>query len=106
MDSKSYAIPDGSKILVTGANGYIASHVCDILLGMGYQVRGTLRSEKPWLNSFFEKKYGTGRFESMIIPSLVEVEPWEAAAAGVHGIAHVVSQPGYELMIYNHYLAY
>ncbi|KAH6620178.1 ketoreductase [Boeremia exigua] len=33
-------------ILVTGANGYIASHVVKVLLDNGYNVRGTVRSDK------------------------------------------------------------
>ncbi|KAL4876915.1 hypothetical protein BJY04DRAFT_231200 [Aspergillus karnatakaensis] len=91
MGSISYAIPVGSTILVTGANGYIASHVCDILLSLGYRVRGTVRSEKPWLDAFFEEKYGAGRFESIVVPNLVETEPWQDIIAGVDGVAHVAS---------------
>jgi nucleoside-diphosphate-sugar epimerase len=34
----------GAKVLVTGANGYIALHVVDQLLKAGYAVRGTVRS--------------------------------------------------------------
>ena len=30
-------------VLVTGASGYIASHVCSLLLKAGYHVRGTVR---------------------------------------------------------------
>jgi len=33
-----------SPILVTGASGYIASHLIKILLERGYRVRGTVRS--------------------------------------------------------------
>lgn len=38
------ALPQGSTVLVTGANGFIASHVCDQLLSHGFNVRGTVRS--------------------------------------------------------------
>ena len=34
------------RVLVTGATGFIALHCIQQLLDMGYQVRGTLRSEK------------------------------------------------------------
>jgi uncharacterized protein YbjT (DUF2867 family) len=40
----------GAKVLVTGANGYIAIHVVDQLLKAGYAVRGTVRSEKKTLH--------------------------------------------------------
>lgn len=83
-------IPKGALILVTGANGYIASHTCDILLGLGYCVRGTVRSEKPWLEAFFERKYGPGRFETVVVTSLAEMESWKWIVSGVQGISHVV----------------
>ncbi|KAL4996704.1 hypothetical protein BDV10DRAFT_186942 [Aspergillus recurvatus] len=91
MDSSLYTIPVGATILVTGANGYIGSHVCNILLSLGYRVRGTLRSPKPWLTAFFESKYGPGRFETVVIPLLTEKEAWGIAVQGVQGVAHIAS---------------
>ncbi|KAH8693804.1 hypothetical protein BGW36DRAFT_383771 [Talaromyces proteolyticus] len=91
MARTNYIISQGSRILVTGANGYIASHVCDILLGLGYDVRGTVRSEKPWLDSYFEHKYGKGRFEAVVVPSLDSEDTWKAIVQGVSGIAHIAS---------------
>nr|KAG5693543.1 hypothetical protein BaRGS_019869 [Batillaria attramentaria] len=35
-----------AKVLVTGASGYIASHVVKLLQEAGHQVRGTVRSVK------------------------------------------------------------
>lgn len=43
---------------MTGCNGFIGSHVVDQLLMLGYLVRGTVRELKPWLNEFFDQKYG------------------------------------------------
>lgn len=43
---ESPAIERGSALLVTGANGYIGSHVVDQLLAAGYRVRGTARDAK------------------------------------------------------------
>jgi nucleoside-diphosphate-sugar epimerase len=34
-----------AKVLVTGANGFVAMHVVDQLLKAGYVVRGTVRNE-------------------------------------------------------------
>ena len=34
------------RILVTGASGYIASHIVQQLQLLGYRVRGTVRSKK------------------------------------------------------------
>lgn len=37
-------ITPGDKVLVTGANGFLAVHIVEILLKKGYAVRGTVRS--------------------------------------------------------------
>ncbi|PYH88754.1 NAD(P)-binding protein [Aspergillus ellipticus CBS 707.79] len=80
----TFALPRGSRILVTGANGYIASHVADKLLELGYIVRGTIRGEKPWLNAFFAEKYGRKElFE--------DTGAVERALEGVDGVIHLAS---------------
>ncbi|KAL6249680.1 hypothetical protein RBB50_003535 [Rhinocladiella similis] len=43
--SSSPSSPSGLLILVTGANGFIASHTIHLLLQNGYRVLGTVRSE-------------------------------------------------------------
>lgn len=82
-------IASGSLILVTGANGYIASHVVNQLLQLGYNVRGTIRAEKPWLEQFFAKKYGEGRFETMLLPAFTK-DALEPVLRGVSGVVHLV----------------
>lgn len=42
--STELAIPKNALVVVTGANGFIASHVVDQLLLAGYRVRGTVRN--------------------------------------------------------------
>lgn len=63
-------LPTGSKILVTGANGWIGSHVVDQLLAAGYSVRGTVRNveKNVWLRELMQRRHENGTFE------LVEVE--------------------------------
>jgi uncharacterized protein YbjT (DUF2867 family) len=39
------AIKPGSKVLVSGANGYVATWIVRVLLERGFSVRGTVRSE-------------------------------------------------------------
>lgn len=85
------AIPKGAWILVTGANGYIASNTVDLLLEFGYNVRGTVRSEKPWLVSLFENKYGQGRFETCVLSSLEDEGVFDKVLNDVSGILHVAS---------------
>ncbi|KAK1484004.1 aldehyde reductase II [Colletotrichum cuscutae] len=58
------ALPTPSTIVLTGANGYIASPIANQLLLQGHHVRGTVRSpsKTAWLAAHFEKTYGPGKF--------------------------------------------
>lgn len=78
-------------VLVTGANGFIASHIIDQLLEKGFKVRGTVRAPKPWLNAFFDLKHGKGRFETLVVTDLGDAQQLENAMQGVGGVIHVVS---------------
>lgn len=89
MSSITPALPKGTLILITGANGYIASHIVNQLLKLGYRVRGTVRNEKPWLNKLFSK-YGEGTFETVIVPEITIDGAFDEAVKGVDGIMHVV----------------
>lgn len=90
MSDVKDTISRGSKILVTGSNGFISSHVVDQLLSLGYLVRGSIREPKPWLNELFDQKYGEGKFETCIVSDLTSGVQWEGAVKGITGIIHVV----------------
>ena len=66
------AITSG-KVLVTGANGYIAVWVVKSFLDQGFSVRGTVRSESKatHLRSLF-KTFGD-RFEVVIVEDITKV---------------------------------
>lgn len=91
MATTKHALPAGSLVLVTGANGYIASHVVDTLLALKYRVRGTVRESKPWLDQFFEDRYGKGVYESIVVPSMQDEGDFDAAMDEVSGVIHAVS---------------
>ena len=91
MATGSYVLPPDFRILITGTNGYIASLVVNELLGLGYVVRGTVRSPKPWLNEYFEQKYAPGVFETAIVTTLEDKNFIERVIDGVDGIAHLVT---------------
>ncbi|KAJ5675944.1 hypothetical protein N7462_008841 [Penicillium macrosclerotiorum] len=91
INEENCAIPPGSRILVTGANGFIGSQVVQQLLSLGYLVRGTVRSQKPWLEDLFKSKFGPNSFESVIIPDLSDLESLSKAMKDVSGVIHVAS---------------
>jgi nucleoside-diphosphate-sugar epimerase len=66
------AIQSG-KILVSGANGFVAVWVVKAYLDAGFSVRGTVRSEKSiaHLQKVF-KNYGD-KFEIVIVPDITVV---------------------------------
>ena len=66
------AITSG-KVLVTGANGYIAVWVAKTFLEQGFAVRGTVRSEgkATHLRELF-KSFGD-RFEVVIVEDITKV---------------------------------
>ncbi len=61
------------KVLVSGANGYIAVWILQKLLDQGYTVRGTVRSERslPHLKQLFAK-YGD-KLEFVIVEDITKV---------------------------------
>ncbi|KAK0886970.1 hypothetical protein LTR02_017661 [Friedmanniomyces endolithicus] len=86
-------IEKGSTVLVTGVNGFIASHVADQLLQAGYQVRGTVRSQDKanWLYALFDSIYAKGKFEAVTVPDMVADGAFDDAVQGVSGIVHLAS---------------
>ena len=65
----------GSKVLVSGANGYIAMWVVRTLLERGFAVRGTVRTEAKgkFMTEYF-KSFGYGdKFEVIVIDDIVKV---------------------------------
>lgn len=77
-------LPKGSWIIVTGANGYVASHVIDQFLRLGYSVRGTVRDAKKssWLTPYFSKKYPDAKFELVEVKDITDAAALAKAAEG------------------------
>lgn len=84
------AVAPGSLILVTGASGFIAVHLCSVLLSNGYKVRGTVRSKDKgqYLKKLFD---GVGEFEYVIVEDIANADSFDEAVKGVQGIAHTAS---------------
>jgi len=84
--------PSQERVLVTGATGYIASHIIYALLANDYLVRGTVRSLKNPKNDHIytilpEKKQNIELVEAEIL----KTENWDAIVAGCQYVMHVAS---------------
>ena len=80
-------LPEGSLVVVTGANGYVASHVVDQLLIAEFNVRGTVRepAKAIWLRDYVENTYGPGRFEAAIVTDLAVEGAFDQVVKGKAG---------------------
>ncbi|KAJ7600746.1 hypothetical protein C8J56DRAFT_16655 [Mycena floridula] len=81
-------IPSGSKVLVSGASGYIAAWVVRSLLDRGYTVRGTVRSESK--GQFLSQAFGE-KFEYVIVEDIMKDGAFDEAVKGVDAIEHTAS---------------
>ena len=84
LNGKSPTVAPGSIILVTGVNGYIASHVADQLIQAGYIVRGTTRdiAKTAWVKKMFEDRYGPGKFGAVVVNDMAEPGAFDEACKG------------------------
>ncbi|KAJ7675152.1 D-lactaldehyde dehydrogenase [Mycena rosella] len=84
------AITSG-KVLVSGANGYIAAWVVRTLLEQGFSVRGAVRSadKGKHLSELFAS-YGD-KFELVVVPDITEEGAFDEAVKGVDAIEHTAS---------------
>ncbi|KAF5024498.1 hypothetical protein F66182_3438 [Fusarium sp. NRRL 66182] len=87
------AVPKGSLVLVTGANGLLGSHVAKQFLEYGYKVRGTVRDveKNSWLSTTFNNEYGQGSFELAKVADMAADGAFSEATKGVAVIAHTAS---------------
>jgi nucleoside-diphosphate-sugar epimerase len=85
------AISSPAKVLVTGANGYLATWVVKKYLEAGYSVRGTVRSlsKSAFLNDTFAH-YGD-RFELVVVEDITKDGAFDEAVKDVDAIAHTAS---------------
>ncbi|CCM04249.1 uncharacterized protein FIBRA_06416 [Fibroporia radiculosa] len=79
------------KVLVTGANGYIATWVIHKLLEQDYSVRGAVRSEsKATLLRKAFAAYGD-RFETTVVEDITKAGAFDEAVKGIDAVEHTAS---------------
>lgn len=71
-------------VLVTGANGFIGSHVCNELLQLGFNVRGTVRdvTKCAWLPEALKRQRPKGDFMLVSLPDMEKEGAFDAAVEG------------------------
>ncbi|KAF9816374.1 hypothetical protein IEO21_04127 [Rhodonia placenta] len=79
------------KVLVSGANGYVASWVVRTLLESGFSVRATVRSESKGVH--LRKLFASysDRLELVVVPDITAVGAFDEAVKGVDAIEHTAS---------------
>lgn len=92
MLSLATTIPTGSWVLVTGASGFLASHVIWQFLDRGFRVRGTVRDVREclWLLEGRFKTYAeNGALKLVAVPDLSIDGAYDEAVKGVAAILHI-----------------
>ncbi|MEM7338487.1 MAG: NAD-dependent epimerase/dehydratase family protein [Actinomycetota bacterium] len=77
-----------TKVLVTGASGFIAKHIIRELLEQGYEVRGTVRSDTR--KAEIDALYPDAAIEYAML-DLTADDGWAEAMAGVDVLMHTAS---------------
>jgi len=82
-----------SLVLVTGASGFVASHICKTLLELGAKVRGTVRSlENEEKIGFLRTLVENPKHKIELVEAdLLKEESWKSAVKGVKYVIHVAS---------------
>jgi NADPH-dependent methylglyoxal reductase len=86
------AAASSHTILVTGATGYVATHVISSLLKAGYNVRGTVRSKGSIPVILAAQGFDApSRLTFSIVPDITAPHAFDEAVKGVSGIMHTAS---------------
>jgi nucleoside-diphosphate-sugar epimerase len=85
------AVSPPAKVLVTGANGYLATWVLKKYLEAGYSVRGTVRSLSK--GAFLKDKFAHygDRFELVVVEDITRDGAFDEVVKDVDAIAHTAS---------------
>lgn len=75
-------------VLVTGANGFVAGHIIRAFLTAGYNVRGTIRSEKSIARLQSTHSQYSNQLSFAVVPDITKPELYENALVDVDGIIH------------------
>lgn len=92
MSEHPTAIPKGSWVLVTAANGHTGSHIVFELLKRDFKVRGTVRDleSSQWLlEDDFVSKYAERGHIELVVADTTKPHDFDRAVQGVAAVIHV-----------------
>ncbi|KAJ5808861.1 aldehyde reductase II [Penicillium riverlandense] len=86
-------LPTGGLVLITGVNGFLASHLALQLIQRGYAVRGTVRSpdSASWITEAIMARYPAGKFQALVVPSLSAPGVMDDLIKDVDGIVYMAA---------------
>lgn len=84
-------ISPNDKVLVTGANGFIALWIVKTLLERGNSVRAAVRSESKGRNLQQLFNSYADKLEIAIVPDMTKDGAWDDAIKGVQAVAHTAT---------------
>jgi len=79
-------------VLITGASGFIATHVVEAFLNAGFKVRGTVRTESTAKKArATHNSHPAEQLEFVIVPDIAAPGAFDEAVKGVDGVIHTAS---------------
>ncbi|KAL2850622.1 hypothetical protein BJY01DRAFT_261408 [Aspergillus pseudoustus] len=78
-------------ILITGASGFLATHVVDAFLQAGYAVRGTVRSQETADKVRLTFSNFADKLSFAIVSDIAQPNAFDEAVKGVGGVIHTAS---------------
>lgn len=91
VDAKTFAANKSTVVVVTGATGFIASHIVQQLLARGYTVRGTATSLKADKLRHITSLPGAAERLQMFEANLNAAGSFDAVVSGSHVVLHTAS---------------
>ena len=92
IQSLSLAIPKSSRVLVTGATGFLATRIINEFLIFSYKVVGTARTaEDAGRTRKLFAKYEPSNYDCTVAPEMAVDGAFDEAVKGVRAVAHTAT---------------
>lgn len=76
------------KVLLTGASGFVASHVLELLVSRGYAVKATVRTQSK--ADYINSRYSGKPVETVIVPDIQDAHAFDDTLKGDSEITAVI----------------